>query len=199
MDWRALFTVEHRHVHAQIPSDDDGDFHLPDILIADMSEEQLRLTPSDEQNSVVWLLWHIARCEDVVGGAILSRAGQVLDERWAIELGVARRDIGTGMTSREVRDLSQRIEIGALLDYRLAVGRRMRELVEELDDDALDQPVTTGDVNVLRALGTFGPDAGWVGELWHTKPKGWFLWLATGHSYQHLGEAFTLKTMISGH
>jgi hypothetical protein len=199
MDWRTLFMVEHQQVHAQIPSGDDSDFHLPDILIANMSEEQLRLTPRDDQNSVVWLLWHIARCEDVVGGAILSRAGQVLDERWAVEMGVARRDIGTGMTPSEVRDLSQRIDIGALLEYRSAVGRRTRELVEHLDDRALDEPVTAGDVSAVRALGTFGPHAGWVGDLWQTKPKGWFLWLATGHCYQHLGEAFTLRTMIGGH
>ena len=79
-------------------SGDGNDFHIPDMLLRDMSEEQLRLSPRDDQNSVAWLLWHIARCEDVVGGAILSSGGQVLDDGWDVKMGVPRRDIGTGMT-----------------------------------------------------------------------------------------------------
>ena len=122
MDWRTLFTLQHHQVHSRALSGDDDDFHIPDALLRDMTEEQLRLSPRDDQNSVAWLLWHIARCEDVVGGAILSSRGQVLDDGWEMKLGVARRDIGTGMTPSEVRELSQGIDMDALCEYRLLVG-----------------------------------------------------------------------------
>jgi len=196
MDWRTLFTLQHHQVHSRALSGDGNDFHIPDALLHDMTEEQLRLSPRDDQNSVAWLLWHIARCEDVVGGAILSSRGQVLDDGWEMKLGVARRDIGTGMTPTEVRELSQGIDIDALCEYRLMVGRRTEELLDHLDDGALGQPVTADSVDALWALETFGAHAGWVGDYWRTRSQAWFLWLPTGHCYQHLGEAITIRTMI---
>jgi hypothetical protein len=196
MDWRTLFTMQHRQVHSSALSGDDTDFHMPDMILHDMSEEQLRLTPRDDQNSVAWLLWHIARCEDVVTGAVLSSGGQVLDDGWDVKMRVPRRDIGTGMTAAEVRELSQRIDIDALLEYRLRVGRRTDELLGQLDDRSLDEPVRPDHVDVLRALETFGEHAGWVGDYWQTRSKAWFLWLPTGHCYQHLGEAITVRTLV---
>ena len=196
MDWRTLFTMQHHQVHGGALANDDSDFHIPDMLLRDMSEEQLRLAPRDDQNSVAWLLWHIARCEDVVGGAILSTDGQVLDDGWDVKMSVPRRDIGTGMTTSEVRELSQRIDIDALIEYRLRVGQRTETLVGTLDDRSMDEPVTPDSVDTLRALETFGAHAGWVGDYWQTRTKAWFLWLPTGHCYQHLGEAITIRTMI---
>jgi hypothetical protein len=195
MDWRTLFMLQHHQVHSGAMSGDDTDFHIPDMLLRDMSEEQLRLSPRDDQNSVAWLLWHIARCEDVVAGAILSTGGQVLDEGWGLKMQVPRRDIGTGMTSTEVRELSQQIDIEALLEYRSTVGRRTREVVGQIDDRTFDEPVTPDNVDTLRALETFGAHAGWVGEYWQTRTRAWFLWLPTGHCYQHLGEAITVRTL----
>ena len=60
----------------------------------------------------------------------------------------------------------------------------------------MDEPVTADSVDALRALETFGAHAGWVGEYWKTRTRAWFLWLPTGHCYQHLGEAITIRTMI---
>jgi hypothetical protein len=134
MDWRTLFTLQHHQVHSGALAGDDADFHMPDMLLRGMSEEQMRLSPRDDQNSVAWLLWHIARCEDVVVGAVLSSGGQVLDEGWDLKMRVPNRDIGTGMTPAEVRELSQQIDIDALLAYRLTVGRRTHDLLRRLDD-----------------------------------------------------------------
>jgi len=78
-------------------------------------------------------------------------------------MGVPRRDIGTGMTPAEVRDLSQQIDIDALLEYRLTVGRRTTDLLDRLDDESLGRPVTPDSIDTLRALETFGAHAGWVG------------------------------------
>ena len=47
----------------------------------------------------------------------------------------------------------------------------------------------------LRALGTFAEHAGWMGELWASKPRLWFLWLHTGHCYMHMGEAITVRSL----
>ena len=169
MDWRTLFTLQHHQVHSSALAGDDTDVHVPDILLRDMSDEQLRLSPRDDQSSVGWLLWHMARCEDVVTGAVLSSSGQVLDDGWGLRMHVPRCDIGPGMTSTEVRELSQTIDIDALLEYRVTAGRRTKELVGELGDRSLDEPVTPDNVETLRALETFGAHAGWAGEYWQTR------------------------------
>jgi hypothetical protein len=161
--------------------------------------------------------WHIVECprttpdvprrgviERRLDGARRSGVGRIsvpvevgiLDDGWDVKMHVARRDIGTGMTATEVRELSQRIDIDALLEYRLTVGRRTKELVGQIDDPSLDEPVTADNVDVLRALETFGEHAGWIGDYWQTKTRAWLLWLPTGHCYQHLGEAITVRTMI---
>ena len=195
MDWRDLFEMQHRQVHSALLQPGDDGFSLPDMLLRGMSEEQQRLVPVDGQNSVVWLLWHVTRCEDVTVGNVLSRRGQVLDEGWADDLGVGRRDIGTGMRPEEVRDLSQRVDIPSLLGYRLAVARRTVEVVDDLDDEWLEAPMSDEESAALDELGTFGAHAGWVRDGWATRRRGWFLWLPTGHCYQHLGEAITVRSL----
>jgi hypothetical protein len=138
VDWRDLFKMQHRQVHTALLQPGDDDFSIQDMLLRGISEEQQRLIPADGQNSVVWLLWHVTRCEDVTLGSVLSHRGQVLDEGWADKLGVDRRDIGTGMRPHEVRDLSQRVDIPALVGYRLAVARRPHEVGDNLDDAWVD-------------------------------------------------------------
>jgi len=53
----------------------------------------------------------------------------------------------------------------------LTVGRRTKELVGQIDDRSLDEPVTPDNVESLRALETFGAHAGWVGEYWQTRSR----------------------------
>jgi hypothetical protein len=75
-------------------------------------------------------MWHIARAEDIIVNPVLAGRAQVLDDAWQRRLNLARRDFGIGMTSPEVSELTGRIDLGALREYRDAVGRRTREVVE---------------------------------------------------------------------
>jgi hypothetical protein len=60
---------------------------------------------------------------------VLSGRAQVFEDGWATRLGITRRDFGIGMTSAEVTELTRQIDVGALREYRDAVGRRTREIV----------------------------------------------------------------------
>lgn len=192
MDWRDLYRMQHLQVHTGKLEPPD---RLQELVLRGLTEEDLRLVPVEGQNSIAWLLWHIARCEDVVSNVVLSDRGQVLDEGWDVKMGIARHDIGTGMTPAEVNHFSQRVDLDALLSYRLAVARRSEEVIEQLDDSWLGQEMTASEVVDLRALGTFAEHAGWVADLWAPKPRMWFLWLHTGHCYMHLGEAITVRSL----
>ena len=194
MDWRPLFTMQHGHVHsaqlAQAPTS------FQDLLLQGLDEAQIRLVVNEGQNSIAWLLWHIACCEDAAINVVIGKGDQVLDDGWRNKLQVHRQDIGTGMTATEVMDLSAGIEIEALLGYRLAVARRTNEVVERLDDSRLEGAVMTDpEVQRLHDLELFAPNAAWVAEFWQDKPILWFLWLATGHCYAHLGEGLTVRSL----
>jgi hypothetical protein len=196
MHWREVFEAQHHHVHRSGVAD-RTDFRIPDVVLAGLSDEQLRLTPHEGFNSIAWLFWHLARCEDVAINTVIGGRAQVLDEGgWLDRLAIDRRDIGTGMTPSEVRQLSQAIDVDALLAYRDAVGRRTRQVIERLDDAVLEGPMSDDEADALAAARTFGEHAGWVDRGWRTRNRAWFLWLATGHCYQHLGEAATVRALV---
>jgi hypothetical protein len=63
---------------------------------------------------------------------VASGGSQVFDDAWMKRLGIGRRDFGIGMTSPEVTELTRQIDVGALREYRDAVGRRTREIIGRL-------------------------------------------------------------------
>jgi hypothetical protein len=192
VDWRDLFNMQHLHVHTGKLEPPE---RMQELVLRGLGEEDLRLVPIEGQNSVAWLLWHIARCEDVASNVVLSDRGQVLDDTWKGKLGVARDDIGIGMTPADVSDFSQRVDLDALLSYRLAVAHQSREVIAQLNDSWLAEPMSAEEVTRLHELGTFAEHAGWVADMWAPTPRIWFLWLHTGHCYMHLGEAITVRSL----
>ena len=110
------------------------------LTLDGLTDAQIRLRPGDNLNSLAWLVWHMARCEDVAMNVAIADQPQVLDEGWTTKLGVDRDDIGTGMTPREVATLSEQIDLDALLSYRHAVGRQTREVIAAIDDADIAAP-----------------------------------------------------------
>jgi hypothetical protein len=56
---------------------------LADRAFGLVSDEQFRLRPAPGQNSLGWLLWHIARAEDALVNLVFLARPQVLDAGWA--------------------------------------------------------------------------------------------------------------------
>src|SRR5262245_55885219 len=67
-------------------------------LLDELTETQIRTRPHPGVNTVAWLVWHMARIEDVGVNRFLADRTQVIDDGWRARLRVARRDVGTGMT-----------------------------------------------------------------------------------------------------
>jgi DinB superfamily len=85
---------------------------------------------------MAWLVWHMARYEDILNLLLVGRP-QVLDEEhWLPRLNLSVRDVGTGMGDDEVSDLSARLDLSALRDYYIAVERRTVDVVRSLRPEA---------------------------------------------------------------
>ncbi|MFN0090270.1 MAG: DinB family protein [Acidimicrobiales bacterium] len=195
MEWRDLFETQHSHVNSAelgpVP------ISYQDLVLKDLDPAQVRCVPRPNLNSIAWLLWHMARSEDVAVNAVICDADQVLDAAWRRDLRVDRVDIGTGMTADEVAAMSAAVDVDALIAYRLAVARQTRVAMAEFDDERLAVPaMAASQVEHLRDMGVFGPHAGHIPGFWSTKPLIWFLWLPTGHCYAHLGEAVTVRSEL---
>ena len=127
MDARDLFLDQHAAVHAAAVG--GNKMSLADRTFGGLSDAQMRVRPREDLNSIAWLMFHIARAEDVMVNVILAGRSQVFDDSWDNRLGVTRRDFGIGMTSSEVTELTQQVDVAALREYRDAVGGRTREVV----------------------------------------------------------------------
>lgn len=167
-----------------------------DAQLDDLTEPEMRRRPPG-LNSIAWIIWHIARAEDVVMNSVIAGRPQVLDSEWLGRLRLSRRDIGTGMQDAEVNDLSARIDLRGLRAYRAAVGRRTREVIGALDADRLDRVITADDVARARAAGAFGTGAEWVPDLWTGATLGFLAGRnAIVHNSTHFGEIGIVRAAL---
>ena len=199
MNIRQLFLERHACVHANTMTD-AGTWKEEDTVCSDLTEAELRSLPTDQHNSVAWLLWHMARCEDVAVNTTLRASDEVLDQgQWLPKLGITSRHIGTGATIAEVKTISQKIDLDALRAYRAAVGRETRAWASTVDFDTLDETISAADAKRTAAKGDFGAQGDWVEPYWANRgwSRGNFLfWLAIEHNWLHYGQIWVTRTLL---
>src|SRR3989441_7727142 len=127
MDARDLFLDQHAAMHSAAVA--GNKMSAAERAFAGLAEAQMRVRPREDLNSLAWLMWHIARAEDIMVNRVLAGQVQVFDEAWKKRLGISRPDFGIGMTSPQGTELTQKIHVGAPREYPDKVGRRTREIV----------------------------------------------------------------------
>lgn len=194
MDLLTSFFLTHSYNHASDVSGNEST--LADRVFGGLSDAQMRARPVKGVNSLVWLLWHMARVEDVAVNLVITAGHQVLDDAWARRMNVDYRHIGSGMTSDEVDDLTARADIDSLRAYRSAVGRRTREVVLAFRPEAWDEIIGVEDIDRAAATGAFRDyrpgrprPYPWQGRSrWQQLASS-----AAGHIILHHGEAITIR------
>ena len=182
MDATEFFLVRYAQVHQ----------FLTDPAIARLTEAQLRGRPHPGANTVAWLVWHMARVEDVGVNRFVADRPQVIEEGWLTRLGVGRRDVGTGMSDAEVDELSARIDLNALRGYWEAVTARTLATVETLRGSDLEAPVAGERVrSVVLSEDVVASGAEWLTDFWAGgRSRAWVLaQTALLHPYGHYFEA----------
>jgi len=193
MDIRDLFLEQHAAVHSAAVGGNKAS--AAERTFGGLSDEQMRVRPREDLNSLAWLLWHISRAEDIFVNMVLAGREQVFEDGWAKRLGVSRRDFGIGMTSAEVTDLTRTIDVGATREYRDTVGRRTREIVGGFTASDWQGATTTEANERAAAAGAFGTRAEMVVKAFSGRPRtGLLSGIALFHSSGHMGEANTVRT-----
>jgi hypothetical protein len=173
-------------------------FYLADIWQR-VPHDLMIQRPHPRVNSIAWILWHMARGEDVGINRFIADNKQVLDQgNWMEHMNVPYRHHGSEMTSTEVDDFNTRINMDGLHGYILAVQARTREVVSRLTLSGMDAVM---DEAYLRKIMV-------EEEVAHSDPEGFIQnylpWnkgkilftLAITHPYQHMGEIFAIATFL---
>jgi hypothetical protein len=177
-----FFVLQHGRLHMQVARD----------FLHGLSDEQMRLRPNG-LNSIAWLVWHMARCEDALNLLLVGRPQGLDEEHWLPRLKLSIRDVGTGMGDDEVSELSATLDLAALRDDSTAVGRRTVAVVRSLHPEALDE---LPDLHRLQAEGVFRDKALWAIFEREGQTKGWWLGqLGIAHSQLHRGQATVIRLL----
>jgi hypothetical protein len=166
-------------------------------LFDGLSDADLRARPHG-LNPIAWLLWHVARAEDIGVNRFGVDGREVLDEGWGGRIGLTRRDLGTGMTSDEVDALRRAIDIEALRGYWDAVGGRTVEVIRAVGSAGWPEVVPAEQIRrIVQDEGGYGPNAEFTGRFYAGQTRGWMVGhLALTHSYGHFFDARTVRGLL---
>ncbi len=160
-----------------------------------MTEEQIRRIPSKEDHSVAWLLWHMARIEDVAMNILVAGGPQIMNQAdWLERMGIDIMNTGNLMDEVAVVELSAAVDVEALRAYRLAVGRQTRSIIQNLRPEQLKEKVDPARLERVIAEGAVVEEARDLIDYWGKRTMaGLLLMPATRHNFVHLNEAERLK------
>jgi hypothetical protein len=189
-----LFLDQHAMLHsAKIAPKVPWSFE--DEIFNDVSEEQTRRIPQNCDHSIVWLIWHIARCEDITMNLLVAGSPQILNQdNWLGLMQTTVCDTGNAMDRDAVTKFSSAINIEALRTYRLAVGRRTRKIIKQIRPETLTQKVDPARLQRVMAERAVDEAASGIVDYWGGRNiAGLLLMPATRHNLIHLNEALLLK------
>ncbi|MBN2391491.1 MAG: DinB family protein [Anaerolineae bacterium] len=190
----ALFMQQHAALHSAKLT--PGIFwSCEDELLDDMTEAHIRRIPRNCDYSVAWHIWHLARIEDITMNLLLAGKPQLFArEGWRVRLNAPVVDTGNAMNKDEVAALSEALDIAALREYRVTVGRETRANVTGLGPEMFKQKVAPARLQQVMEEGAVVPAARSIVEYWGRRTLAELLLMPpTRHNLVHLNMALRLK------
>ncbi len=189
-----LFMSQHAMLHSRKMAQTES-WSFEDEIFNDISEEQIRRIPPGSVHSIAWLIWHMARCEDVTMNLLVAGSPQILHrDGWLKRIKTRVCDTGNAMTEAELANFSNAIDIMALRAYRLAVGQRTREIVRQLEPAMLKEKIEPSRIQQVTKEGAVVEAARGIADYWSKRTvAGLLLMPATRHNLIHLQEALQIK------
>jgi hypothetical protein len=169
-----------------------------DEVLDGLNEGQIRCLIPNHAHSIAWIIWHIARIEDVAVNILVAGSEQIFDRGdWLNRLQIKVTDTGNATDRSEVAELSAEIDLIALKAYRLAVGLRTREVVKNLQAEDMTQKVSPTRLQRVLNEGAVRKEAADLIDYWSRRDiAGLCLMPVTRHPFVHLNEALRLKPRL---
>lgn len=194
---RQKFFDLHGRLHRSAVS--GGDRNEVDLLLDDLLPEEYRIMPTLKDETIAWVLWHVARIEDLTMNFLVAGGDQIFDKTWQERMNASITDTGNALTDDEILELSARMDLGSLLAYRDAVGTRSREIVGTLSAGSMKRSVSSRGIEAIRQAGgvTAQEESVWLLEYWGKKDvAGILLMPPTRHLIMHFNDCCKWKQQM---
>ncbi len=194
---KALFLDLHRELHLSEVS--EGEENEVDRLLGDLKADEYAIMPTGKDETIAWVLWHIARIEDLTMGILVGGGDQLFDDGWKQRMNAPITDTGNSLSDDEIMDLSRKINVTELLHYRNEVGIRTRNIIKYLSSADMRSRVPASGLDKILSEGgvTKQEDSVWLLDFWGKKDvAGILLMPPTRHVMLHLNDCCKWKEYI---
>lgn len=190
-----LFLEQHAMVHSAQMALSIYGWSFEDEALQGLSETSIQHVPTGSEHSIAWVLWHIARIEDVTMNLLVAGSDQVLYQgSWLDQLHISNISTGNDLPVESVAAVSAAIDVTALRAYRIAVGQRTRQIVQQITSAELKQKVQPERLRQVVAQGALSETSSDILAYWGgLTVAGLLLMPATRHNFVHLNEVLKIK------
>ncbi len=168
-------------------------------LFDDLQQNEFSIMPTNKDETIAWAVWHIARIEDLTMNILVCNSSQVFNDSWKQRLHISTTDTGNSMSDEEIMEFSKEICANELIQYRNAVGKRSREILQHLHSNDMKRKVEPGSIARILTEGgvTEQKDSVWLLDFWGKKDvAGIILMPITRHQTLHLNDCYKWKEKI---
>jgi len=192
-----LFLSLHAMVHSQKMSGANL-WSFEDEVLHGVSEAQIRCIPPGGEHSIAWILFHIARIEDITINLLVAGTTQLfVRDGWKQKLRVNIPHSANRMDDRSIAALSAEIDIASLRAYRRSVGRRTRQIVRTLKPEQFQEKAKETRLQKVMDQGALLPEAIGILHYWSKRTiAGLLLMPPTRHNFLHLNEALRTRLRL---
>lgn len=185
-----LFMELHGILHARHVAP-DSPWSYEDLLLDDLPEAYFRRIPDGGEHSVVWIVWHLSRIEDVTMNLLVAGRDQVFEVgNWLDKTKSPFKHTLNGTGLDAAARLSAAVDIPALRAYRFAVGRATREIVQGLTCADFKRKPAPENLGRITAEGAVIEAGQGVVDYWSQRDvAGLLLMPPTRHTIVHWNEA----------
>jgi hypothetical protein len=174
------------------------DWSYAENVLSDLHEDQYRIIPPGGDHSLIWILWHISRIEDITMNLLVTEEDQVYTSgNWIEILKSPIHYTGNLITQADLRALSNEVDPFDLMDYRDAVGIRTRQIINQIESERLKEKVSPSGLERILDEGAVLPESEELLAYWGRKKIYQLLLMPpTRHLIVHLNEALDLRKRI---
>lgn len=163
-------------------------------MVGSLTADQLVERPGGVGNSIGWLIWHMARTEDVMVNTGIRGIDQVLiSQGWADKLGISDQRIGTGFGDDEIEEFGMSVNASELEGYWRAVNAETSQWLMTATPEDLDiKPDLEAHLQTVPPI--MGESSQGAFTFWAGRSAGFLLsGSVISHGYIHLGEMQAIR------
>ena len=186
----AHFLKLHGVLHSKVVAP-ESPWSYEDDLLNDLDEQGFRRIPRNREHSVVWVVWHLSRIEDVVMNILAAYRDQVFEkEHWQAKTHSPIKHTCNGTRMDVTASISKTLDLKSLREYRYAVGRATREIIPTLTWEDFRRKPEPAQLQRIMDEGAVLPVGMSTIDYWASRDvAGLLLMPPTRHAIIHWNEA----------